>query len=227
MRRFGFYAARQFWVQQSVNGATVGSDCRHNPWPYLGGISELRLKLIFKIYLAVLLAVPAFAQSETETPADDPAVTMFPHSQTSRFWISGQSNIIFQYHPGFDAKYSGPHSFGNHANDATSHVSTLFLGYELTNTTEVFVHFEEASGGGLSDGLGLAGFANLDVVRNPVLSKDPYLARVMLRQIVPLSKETTEEERDPWYLATKVPARRLEFRFGKMGINDFFDGNDV
>jgi len=197
-------------------------------------------QIAFLLALAFLpaRAISAFAQDlsfapdqdtqacEPNAPAD-PAVTMFPHSQTARYWISGQSNIIVQWHPSFYAKYSGPHSLGSEANDATSHVSTLFLGYELTGTTELFLHLEEASGGGLSDGLGLAGFVNLDVVRNPVLSKDPYVARVMLRQIIPLSHETVEEERNPWYLATKVPVRRLEFRFGKMGVNDFFDINDV
>src|SRR5437016_4531947 len=51
------------------------------------------------------------------------------------------------------------------------------------------------------------------------------IARGMIRQIIPLSSETVEAERNPWYLAAKVPVRRLELRFGKMGINDFFDVN--
>jgi hypothetical protein len=158
-------------------------------------------------------------------PNEDPLLTMFPHSDTARYWISGQDNIIFQYHPSFPAKYSGPNSFHAHSENATSNVSTLYLGYQLTNYTEVFFDLEEASGGGLSDALGLAGFVNLDVVRNPTLSKAPYLARVMLRQIVPLSHETVEVERDPLNLATKLPVRRLEFRAGKFGMADFFDNN--
>jgi hypothetical protein len=89
------------------------------------------------------------------------------------------------------------------------------------------MHFEAAAGGGLSDALGLAGFTDLDVVRNPTLGRTPYIARGMIRQIIPLSDETTEEERDPWHLATRVPVRRLELRFGKFGLNDFFDINDV
>ena len=152
---------------------------------------------------------------------------MFPHSQISRWWISGQDNIIFQWHPSFDAKYSGPNSFRSKAGHATSNVATVFTGYELTNTTEIFMHFETAAGGGVSDALGLAGFTDLDVVRNPTLGPTPYIARGMIRQIVPLSDETTEEERNPWYLNTRVPVRRLEFRFGKFGMNDFFDINDV
>jgi len=152
---------------------------------------------------------------------------MFPHSDTSRYWISGQDNIIFQANPSFYAKYSGPHSLNPNAHDATSNISTLFLGYELRPTTEIFLHLEEASGGGLSDGLGLAGFTNLDVVRNPLLSKDPYVARVILREIIPLSSDKVEVERNPWGLATSLPARRIELHAGKFGMNDFFDQNSV
>jgi high affinity Mn2+ porin len=186
---------------------------------------------------ACVFAVAAFsalgfgqADDQTSASADsaDPAdVILFQHSETSRYWISGQDNIIVQYHPSFDAKYSGPNSLRTRADNATSHVGTLFLGYELSHTTEVFADIEEASGGGLSDGLGLAGFTNLDVVRNPLLSKAPYLARAMVRQIIPLSSETVEAERGPFNLATKVPVRRLELRAGKFGMADFFDVNVV
>lgn len=184
--------------------------------------------------LLTMSAALAFAQTDasasdstSQTPADDPVLTMFSHSTTSRFWISGQDNIIFQYHPSFDAKYSGPNSLHSHGEDATSHVSTLFLGYSLTHTTEVFFDLEEASGGGNSDALGLAGEPNLDVVRNPLLSKLPYMARVLVRQIIPLGKETEEAERGTFALATQVPRRRLEFRAGKFGTADYFDNNSI
>jgi high affinity Mn2+ porin len=189
--------------------------------------------VVWAALFAMLWHVPAARAQEnqpqpsTETAEEEPAVTMFPHSQTARWWISGQDNIIFQWHPSFHAKYTGPNSFHPEAQDATSHVGTLYTGLELTKTTEIFLDFEEASGGGLSDALGLAGFVNLDVVRNPTLGKAPYLSRGMIRQIVPLSHEKVEEERNPWYMATEVPVRRLEFRFGKMGVNDFFDVNEA
>ena len=159
--------------------------------------------------------------------AAGPIVTMFPHSQTSRYWISGQDNIIFQWHPSFDAKYSGPNSLSPKGEHATSHVGTLFLGYELFRNTEVFFDLEEASGGGLSDALGLGGEINLDVVRNPLLSKNPYMARVLVREIIPLSSEMIEVERGPFALATKLPVRRIELRAGKFGTADYFDINEV
>lgn len=160
-----------------------------------------------------------------DVPDSGDTLTLFPHSETSRYWISGQANIILQWNPALPAKYSGTHSFGPSAQNATSKVYTLFLGYELTHTTEVFLDVESAGGHGLSNALGLAGFTNLDVVRNPALGDLPYIARVMLHQIVPLTDERVSATRGPLALATSLPARRIEIRVGKFTIPDFFDLN--
>jgi high affinity Mn2+ porin len=183
--------------------------------------------LVVLCLAAVCSALAQDAPPPGDPAPDDTAVTMFPHSLKTPWWVSGQDNIISQWHPSFPAKYSGPNSFRDRAEHATSNVATLFTGYELSHTTEIFMHFEGAAGGGLSDALGVAGFTDLDVVRNPTLGTTPYIARGMLRQIIPLSHEMVEAERNPWYLATEVPVRRIELRFGKMGLNDFFDINDV
>jgi high affinity Mn2+ porin len=172
------------------------------------------------------LAQPA--TTGTSAPAEathDDVLTLFPHSQTSRYWISGQANIILQWHPSFPAEYSGTNSFRSHAENATSRLYTLYLGYELTKTTEVLVSVESAGGHGLSDALGLAGFVNLDVVRNPALGPTPYLARFVVRQIIPLSDERVATERGPFGLATSLPVRRIEIRVGKFSMVDYFDLN--
>ena len=156
-------------------------------------------------------------------PADK--VTLFPHSQTSRYWISGQANIILQWHGLFTSPYSGPHSLRAPAENDTSKLYTLFLGYQLTRNTEVLLDMESSGGHGLSDALGLAGFTNLDVVRNPSLSQAPYVARLMIRQIIPLSRERVDAQRNPLNFATSLPARRIELRLGKFSMVDFFDAN--
>ena len=180
----------------------------------------------FNAWLRVSTVLVACAHGQSTPPSDDPGVTLFPHSQTAPYWVSAQDNIIFQWHPSFDAAYSGRNSFHSQAEHATSNVATLFLGYQLSRTTEVFADVESAAGGGLSDALGLAGFVNVDVVRNPELGPSPYLARAMVRQIIALSSETTETERGPLALATSLPVRRLELRAGKFGMADLFDLND-
>jgi high affinity Mn2+ porin len=171
----------------------------------------------------------AFVSAQDPPPlpdAPEPA-TILPHSESSRFWISGQTNIILQWHPGFPAKYTGINSLQPAGENATSQVLTLFTGLELTHTTEVLADVEMAAGRGLSSVLGVAGFPNLDVVRNPQLSKAPYLARFMLHQVIPLGSEMAASERGPLGLVTLLPQRRLEFRIGKFSQVDFFDLNSA
>jgi hypothetical protein len=181
-------------------------------------------------------ANPNTVQSSNQAPdqanADDPgsgeSLTVFPHSLTSRYWISGQANVILQWHPTLAAKYSGPNSFTPWSQSATTHVLTLYTGYELTHTTEVFADLEDATGNGVGNADGLAGYVNLDSVRlvqGVPLSKAPYLARFMLRQIIPLTQDREESDRDELHLATSLPSRRIEFRFGKFDLVDFFDLN--
>jgi hypothetical protein len=106
-------------------------------------------------------------------------------------------------------------------------VLTLYTGIQLTKTTEILVDIESAGGRGISDAFGLAGFTNLDVVRNPTLGSRPYLARAMVHAIIPLDDEKIESERGPFSLATLLPVRRMEIRAGKFGTADFFDVNSV
>ena len=160
-------------------------------------------------------------------PTDANAEAMFPHFKDSRFWLSGQTNFIFQAHPGFHADYSGPHSLSPHYDKATSRVMTLYTGVRLNNSTELLVDIEEAGGTALSTGLGLAGNTDLDIVRNPLLSKAPYLGRGMIHKVFALSKDKIETQRSFLSLFDELPRRRLEIRFGKFSLPDFFDVNSV
>jgi high affinity Mn2+ porin len=166
-------------------------------------------------------------QSDDAASDDETATTIFSHPNESRFYVAGQANIIYQRHGVFRAPYNGDNSLRATREKATSDVLTLYTGFQINNRTELLVDIESAGGRGISDALGLAGYTNLDVVRNPTLGAKPYLARGMIRFIVPLSSEETESERTPISLATKLSARRLEIRAGKMSAVDFFDVNSV
>jgi high affinity Mn2+ porin len=159
-----------------------------------------------------------------ESPAEE-TPTMFPHSASSRFWISGQANFISQWHARFHSPYQGPNSLPPEAQDATSRVLTLFMGLELKGTSEILFDLQETGGHGIGEAVGLAGFTNLDVVRNPLLSKAPYAARLMWHQVIPLSSKTSAAEPTPLSLFRELPERRVEIRFGKFSLVDFFDVN--
>ncbi len=189
---------------------------------------------------------PHFAQSQASTdtaqtilpdaPAPPPqtdgaAPTMFPHSETSRFYLAGQANIIFQAHGPFHSPYEGTNSFLGRGEYKTSLLGTLYLGAQLrrdpkTETDAIF-NLESAGGRGLSEALGLAGFTNLDVVRNPTLGSVPYMARAQLHQTIGFTDKLVESARTPFSLATQVPERRLEFFVGKMSLPDYLDINSI
>src|SRR4030088_22837 len=101
-------------------------------------------------------------------------------SSRQAWWLSGQVNTIYQWHPAFRAAYSGPNSLRPVREHATSLVATLYTGARVGSRTEILFDLESAAGGGISQAFGLAGFTNLDVVRNPTLGSAPGGARARL-----------------------------------------------
>jgi hypothetical protein len=162
---------------------------------------------------------PATAQS-------DP-VTLFHHDGSGAFYIGGQINVIAQAHPGFPSPYSGANSLRAPAEHAVSRLLTFYAAVRLGAGWDVTVHVESAGGSGLSDALGLAGFTNLDVVRNPSLGTQPYLARLLVHKTFAFSDITVPRDATPFGPAAALPVRRLEIRAGKLGMADVFDVNAV
>ena len=157
---------------------------------------------------------------------------MAPHSESGRYWVSGQANSIFQMHGHFHSPYQGPNSLIDDFETKASEVATLYLGYQLRpNTrynTDLIVDFENAGGRGISQALGLAGETNLDVVRNPTL-EHRTLSRA--RRDSPDLRADRQDGRPGSRIRSRwrhrVPERRFEMRVGKMTLPDTFDVNSV
>ncbi len=173
-----------------------------------------------------------------ELPAEP--LTMFPHSTDSPWYVAGQANVIFQAHPSFHSPYQGANSLHGAGEYKTSLVGTLYTAYQLGRlpykpesarderyNTDFILDLESAGGRGLSEALGLAGFTNLDVVRNPNLGSTPYVAHVELHQTIGFTDTMRDVARGPLGLANHASARRLEVRVGKMALPDVFDINAV
>jgi high affinity Mn2+ porin len=196
-------------------------------------------RALYLIAIAVVLAASMHAQSPapaTDAPTavdagPETPVTMFPHSDTMPWMVSGQMNTIAQGHGRFHSPYEGTNSLRDIFEVKESEVSTLFTGWQPHHharyNTDFLVDFENAGGRGISEALGLAGQTNLDVVRNPNLSSAPYFSRGEIHQTIGFTDEMTDAERTTFSLATKVPVRRIEMRAGKMSMPDTFDLNDV
>jgi hypothetical protein len=185
--------------------------------------------------LAALALAPAAARAQvsealpTAPETQEVPTTMAPHHGNDRWWLSGQANIIFQGDLPFHSTYEGTNSFRNAAEYKTSLLGTLYGAVRPTRSirynTDLILDLESSGGRGLSQALGLAGFTNLDVVRNPTLGTKPYLARYGIHQVIGLTQETTSQEPGFFAVAPSVPVRRIEFRIGKMTLPDFFDVN--
>lgn len=159
------------------------------------------------------------------------SLTVFSHPDDTRWYIAGQANFIGQAHPNFHSPYEATNSFRAGGEEKASFVGTLYTGLQphrnLRYNTDFLFDVESAGGRGLSQALGLAGFTNLDVVRNPNLGSTPYVARAEIHQTIGLTDKMVPPDRTYLSLATKVPVRRFDIRIGKMSLPDVFDINDV
>ncbi len=188
----------------------------------------MRAACLLSWSLSVLLitggATMAMAQDDLDTSPVE--TTMFPHPGESRWWLSGQVNLISQAHGQFMSPYQGDNSLRPEPEHALSSLWTIYAGVKLPGHTEVLLDIESAGGRGLSDALGLAGFTNLDVVRNPTLGSAPYIARAMVHDDIPQPGDGRRHAEPP-SVGRACPPRRLEMRVGKLGMADFFDVNAV
>ena len=178
----------------------------------------------------LLLVITGGASATGQTTPDVPpagATTMLPHPADDAWWLSGQVNLISQTHGRFTSPYEGDNSLRPNREQALSRLWTIYTGVKLPGHTECLFDIESAGGRGLSDALGVAGFTNLDVVRNPTLGSAPYIARAMVHTTIPLSSDMVDTRPNAFALAAHVPARRIEIRAGKLSMADFFDVNAV
>jgi hypothetical protein len=176
---------------------------------------------VVSVATIALLSLAATAHADDT----DAGLYLLGHPDAA-WWVSGQANSIWQAQPGFDSPYEGDHSFLPGDHHALSFVFTLYAGYELTPNTAIVVAGESAGGDGLSQALGIAGFTNLDVVRNPTLGPAPYVGRAFIDQVIPLSDHREKTDRNPLHILRTLPDHRIEIRAGKFSTVDVFDPNE-
>ena len=169
----------------------------------------------------------ATSQDSSGDDASGDVETIFPHTLTGRYWISGQANVILQGYEAFKAEYSGPNSLTNWSQSATTHLLTLYTGYELSQSTEVFADIEDATGNGVGNEVGLAGYVNLDAVR---------CWRACRRRMSPTCTVDAARDHSADERASESRPRRAGSGYldsgaaagvaaGKMDLTDFFDVN--
>src|SRR4029077_16339752 len=115
------------------------------------------------LLLAVFQFLPVNLRAQASDPAQttpaatsgaapddsDSTPTMLPRFESDRFWLSGQVNFITQWHPTFNAPYSGANSLAPRSQAATSRVLTLFAGLRMPRATELIFDVQETGGHGI------------------------------------------------------------------------------
>ena len=100
-----------------------------------------------------------------------------------------QTTFVDQYHPSFKSSVSrGGKSLDKASENDLSSISTLYFGVKLFKFTEVYMNPEIAGGSGFSGATGVAGFPNGTTFRVGSPAPTLYMARLFLRQTIPLTK---------------------------------------
>jgi high affinity Mn2+ porin len=176
---------------------------------------EISIKITAFFLVLCLAFAPSFGQ------APDNA------SDSTRPWnLHYQFTAVDQYHPPFHALYSGPKSMQNTGESALTVTSTLFTGCRLWPGGSLYCNPEVAGGGGVSGGVGAAGFPNGESfhIANPTPAFT--LTRLFIRQRINLGDGTvdtlTDAANQVW---EKVSPTNLTLTAGKVALSDMFDNN--
>ena len=137
---------------------------------------------------------------------------------------------IYQNMPSFHSPYQGDNSlrFDHGLGQAFTHTYGIYFGSQITNNLQAYCDVEMFLGDGISHGLGLGGYVNGDFIRaGPAnLAQVPYLARLYLRYLIPLSEERAEPaEPGMDQLPSRDPTSRIEMKFGRFTLTDDMDLN--
>ena len=141
--------------------------------------------------------------------------------------LGAQVTVIGQHLFPFSALYSGPKSLDTTSDTKATHTYGVYLGARVLAHLQAYLDVEMAQGAGISNATGLAGITNGDVIRQGTanLSRGPYLARIIIRYVVPLGTAGDTLVRGIDQLPGVEPSARLEVKAGKLAASDDFDQN--
>ncbi len=173
---------------------------------------------------AAILAAPCGAQAPTptQTPQQVPQAT--PKLQRyPQYELGAQATFINQSLFPFHSPYQGPNSLQSRWENETSHTYTIYFGDRLNRNVEVYFDPEMARGKGLSDALGLSGFTNGEVIRNPTLGQGVYPARYFARFVFATGRGEEKIQPAENLVAGTRPTHRLVLTVGKYACSDIFE----
>lgn len=185
------------------------------------------MKKMYQLIIVLLLAVQSvFAQQDNVVSRLIGNDHLGKKDSVANWTIHAQVTGVYQYHPAFNAAYSGINSLNKNAEGAFSLTATIFAGRKLWKGAAIYFNPEVSGGEGLSHTEGVAGFPNGEIYRigNPVPT--PFVARLYLQQNIRLGHCNDDvQPTDQNQLAGKKPSSRITITAGRFCLSDFFDDN--
>ncbi|MHB8920666.1 MAG: carbohydrate porin [Halothiobacillus sp.] len=147
------------------------------------------------------------------------------NTPTENWQTHAQTTGIGQYHPSFNAPYTGSNSLIPQSEQGYSVSGTAFFGARLLPNTEIYFNPEVFSGKPFSNLLGLGGLTNGENQRGGGVEPHVYVARLFVRQTWNLGGTVQAVDDDQNQLAGAVDSRRMVFTLGRIALTDIFDTN--
>jgi high affinity Mn2+ porin len=192
-----------------------------------------------RLAMAALLSafsgtVPALASAETLTQTPEvPDLQASPPARSAKdaealledWAIHGQLTNVTQTHPVFHSPYAGVNSLKPNGRTEETTDITLYAGVRLWRGAELWLNPEIDQGFGLSNTVGMAGFASGEAYK--VGANAPYLRlpRAFIRQVIPLGGGDDRVESAANQLAGTRAANNVVLTVGKFSAVDVFDTN--
>jgi high affinity Mn2+ porin len=191
---------------------------------------RVRLTLLPVCALALdIITWPAssLAHGERDLPSEDKPSPPSPSGPTEQEWYSFhyQFTAVTQYHPAFEAPYTGQNSLVPNAESATAFVTTLYSDMRLWPGAELLFDPEMSGGQGLSHSLGVAGFPSGIVYRVGDPAPAIYLARLAVSETFALGGGKLINEAGPNELQGARDKNQLAITVGRLSVTDVFDAN--
>lgn len=141
--------------------------------------------------------------------------------------VGAQLTAVDQTQTRLVSPYRGALSLDPDGDRQPTETYGAYLGWAPLDWAQLYLDAEKFNGAGLSNGTGLGGLTNGDVVRRGAssLPKRVYVARGYLRLMWPLAPEVTRVERAQDQLPGGEAVTRLELKAGLFAGNDDFDRN--
>ncbi|MDB6068469.1 MAG: hypothetical protein JWR26_4677 [Pedosphaera sp.] len=160
----------------------------------------------------------------TNNPAA-PAVEPLADSKEQRWNWHVQNTDILDWHPGFPAKYSGPHSLSSGPEVQETVSLDLIAGARLWHGAEFHADGLIWQGFGFSKTFGAEGFPNGEAFRAGTESPNIVFARLFVRQTIGFGGDQEALADQDLNLAGMQDISRLTVTLGKFSAKDVFDNN--